>query len=69
MIKKLFITFVLSFFVTTNLFSAGSGGDGGSSSIKTDYDKAVSFINSAKKYEKKEKKKKLLKISKKHKNY
>ena len=65
MIKKLFITFVLSFFITTNLFSAGSGGDGGSSSIKTDYDKAVSFINSAKKYEKKGKEKKAIKNFKK----
>ena len=58
MIKKIFITLLLSFFVTFNVFSAGSS-DSGSSKTKTDYDKAVSLINSAKKFEKREKKKKL----------
>tara|TARA_Y100000389_G_scaffold129557_1_gene127032 strand:- start:1503 stop:1994 length:492 start_codon:yes stop_codon:yes gene_type:complete len=52
MIKKLFITLLLFFFVTTNVFSAGSS-DSGSSKTKTNYDKAVSHINLAKKYEKK----------------
>ena len=52
MIKKLFITLLLFFFVTTNVFSAGSS-DSGSSKTKTNYDKAVAHINLAKKYEKK----------------
>ena len=52
MIKKILLTSILSFFLTVNCFSAGS------SSIDTDntesnYDKAVSHINFAKKYEKK----------------
>ena len=57
MIKKLFIVLLLSFFLTTSVFSAGSS-DSGSSKIKTAYDKAVSFVNSAKKFEKKGKEKK-----------
>jgi tetratricopeptide (TPR) repeat protein len=52
MIKKLFITLLLFFFATTNVFSAGSS-DSGSSKTKTNYDKAVAHINLAKKYEKK----------------
>ena len=52
MIKKIFITFVLSFFLTTNSFSAGSSGSSSSNS-KSDYDKAVTHIKFAKKYEKK----------------
>ena len=50
MIKKLIITSILSFFLTTNVFSAGSS-DSGSSKTKNDYDKAVTHINLAKKYE------------------
>tara|TARA_B100000902_G_C27116871_1_gene816559 strand:- start:398 stop:889 length:492 start_codon:yes stop_codon:yes gene_type:complete len=57
MIKKIFITFVLSFFLTTNSFSAGSSGSSSSNS-KSDYDKAVTHIKFAKKYEKKGKVKK-----------
>lgn len=53
MIKKLLLTSILSFFLLTNVFSAGSS-DSGSSKTKTDYDKAVSHINLAKKYEKDE---------------
>ena len=64
MIKKLFIALLLSFFVTTSVFSAGSS-DSGSSKIKTAYDKAVSLINSAKKFEKKGKEKKAIKNYKK----
>ena len=52
MIKKLLITSFLSFFLITNVFSAGSS-DSGTSKTKSNYDKAVSHINLAKKYEKK----------------
>ena len=64
MIKKLFITLLLSFFLTTNVFSAGST-DSSSGKTKTYYDKAVSLINSAKKFEKKGKEKKAIKNYKK----
>ena len=64
MIKKIFITLLLSFFLTTNVFSAGSS-DSGSGKTKTYYDKAVSLINSAKKFEKKGKEKKAIKNYKK----
>jgi tetratricopeptide (TPR) repeat protein len=50
MIKKIFFTLILSFFLTVNVLAAGSS-DSGSSKVKTDYDKAVSFIDSAKKNE------------------
>ena len=50
MIKKIFFTLILSSFLTVGVLAAGSS-DSGSSKVKTDYDKAVSFINSAKKYE------------------
>jgi len=52
MIKKIIFTSILSFLLTVNVFSAGSS-DTGSSKTKTNYDKAVSHINLAKKYEKK----------------
>ena len=52
MIKKIFFTLILSCFLTANVFSAGSS-DSGSSKTKTNYDKAVSHIKLAKKYEKK----------------
>ena len=60
MTKNLLITLFLSFLLTTNVFSAGSS-DSSSSKTKTDYDKAVSFVNSAKKFEKKGKEKKAVK--------
>ena len=60
MTKNLIITLFLSFLLTTNVFSAGSS-DSSSSKTKTDYDKAVSFVNSAKKFEKKGKEKKAVK--------
>ena len=64
MTKKLFLTLLLSLYITSSAYSAGSsGGDGGSGKTKSYYDKAVSHINSAKKYEKKEK------INKAKKNY
>ena len=52
MIKKIFLT--LSFFtiLLTNSYSAGSSDDS-SSKVKSNYDKAVTIIKSAKKYEKK----------------
>ena len=50
MIKKIFFTLILSFFLTANLLAAGSSD---SVSSKTNYDKAVSHIKVAKKYEKK----------------
>ena len=57
MIKKILISLFLSFFITANVFSAGSS-DSSSSKTKTNYDKAVSFVKSAKKFEKKGKEKK-----------
>ena len=56
MIKNFFITSIIYIFFITSSFSAGSsssGGDGGS--MKSNYEKAVSYIKSAKKLEKKEK--------------
>ena len=53
-IKKLFFTLVLSSFLTVSALSAGSSSDdSGSSKTKTDYNKAVTHIKLAKKYEKK----------------
>ena len=57
MIKRILIGLFLSFFITANVFSAGSS-DSSSSKTKTNYDKAVSFVKSAKKFEKKGKEKK-----------
>jgi tetratricopeptide (TPR) repeat protein len=51
--KKIFVTLSIIFFITTNVIAAGSSGDGGSTTKKTNYEKAVAHINSAKKYEKK----------------
>ena len=51
--KKIILTLSIAFFITTNVFAAGSSSSG-SSSKKTNYDKAVVHcIKSAKKYEKK----------------
>ena len=60
MIKKIFL--VLSFFtiLLTNSYSAGSSNDS-SSKVKSNYDKAVTIIKSAKKYEKKGKNEKAIK--------
>ena len=52
MIKKIFLVSILSFFFATTSFSAGSSSSD-SGKTKTDYDKAVSHIELAKKYEKK----------------
>ena len=64
MIKKLLTTLILSFFLVTNGFSAGSS-DSGSSKTRTQYDMAVSHINAAKKFEKDKKLKKAKKRFKK----
>ena len=53
MINKIFTATIICLFCSLNAFSAGSGGDGGSSKTKTNYEKAVSYIKSAKKLEKK----------------
>ena len=52
MIKKILTITFICLFYSVYAFSAGSGGDGGSSKPKTNYEKAVSYIKSAKKYEK-----------------
>ena len=54
MIKNFFVTSIIYIFLVTNSFSAGSSssdGDGGA--MKSSYEKAVSYIKSAKKLEKK----------------
>ena len=62
MIKSSILYFFFTILLTANSFSAGSsssGGDGGS--MKSNYEKAVSYIKKAKKFEKKEKLKKATK--------
>ena len=49
--KKIIILFILTIF-STNSFAAGSDSNG-TSKVKSNYDKAVTLIKSAKKYEKK----------------
>ena len=62
MIKKIFILIIFTTSFFTNVYGAGSSsGDGNSGSSNSNYDKAVSLINSAKKYEKKDKKEKAIK--------
>tara|TARA_B110001452_G_C15025394_1_gene358380 strand:- start:136 stop:627 length:492 start_codon:yes stop_codon:yes gene_type:complete len=51
MIKKLLFILTTYLILTVNVFAAGSS-DSESSKTKTDYDRAVSHINVAKKYEK-----------------
>jgi tetratricopeptide (TPR) repeat protein len=57
--KKIILSLFISLFITTNVFAAGSsssgssGNDGGSSATKTNYEKAILLVKSAKKYEKK----------------
>ena len=53
MIKNILITFFLITVLSSNSYSAGSGSDDNSSKVKSNYDKAVTLIKSAKKYEKK----------------
>ena len=62
LIKKIFILIIFTTSFFTNANSAGSGsGDGDSDSSNSNYNKAVSLVNSAKKYEKKDKKEKATK--------
>tara|TARA_B100001121_G_scaffold33499_1_gene28169 strand:+ start:103 stop:597 length:495 start_codon:yes stop_codon:yes gene_type:complete len=53
MIKKFFISTIVFFLLTGNSFSAGSSGSSGDGAMKSDYEKAVNYIKSAKKLEKK----------------
>ena len=57
MIKKILISLVITIFLISNSFAAGSS-DSGSSKTKTQYDMAVSHINAAKKFEENNKLKK-----------
>ena len=50
MIKKTFLTLLTLILLSNNSYSAGSSNDGGG---KSNYDKAVTLIKAAKKYEKK----------------
>ena len=54
MIKKLLISLLVSVFLISNSFAAGSS-DSGSSKTKTQYDMAVTHIKAAKNFEKKDK--------------
>ena len=54
MIKKTIYTFLFVFLMSTNSYSAGTDSDS-KSKVKSNYDKAVTLIKSAKKYEKKNK--------------
>tara|TARA_A100001015_G_scaffold280940_1_gene343676 strand:+ start:371 stop:892 length:522 start_codon:yes stop_codon:yes gene_type:complete len=62
MFKKFIIFIITCFFLTANVFAAGSGGgesggsgegEGGSAKIKTNFDKAVYHIKKGKKFESK----------------
>ena len=52
MIKRIFATLLFVLF-TSNAISAGSSSDTTTKKVKTNYDKAVAHVKSAKKYEKK----------------
>ena len=54
MIKKFLISIIVSIFLVTNSFAAGSS-DSDSSKTETKYDMAVTHINAAKNFEKKDK--------------
>tara|TARA_A100000164_G_scaffold217911_1_gene193302 strand:- start:609 stop:1100 length:492 start_codon:yes stop_codon:yes gene_type:complete len=53
MFKKTLVTIITYLFLIVNVFAAGSEGDGASSKVKTNYEKAVAHIKIAKKHEKK----------------
>jgi tetratricopeptide (TPR) repeat protein len=55
--KNIFFTFLILILLSKNTYSAGTSTDS-SSKVKSNYDKAVTLIKSAKKYEKKSKTKK-----------
>ena len=70
MFKKYFVILCTLILFSTNLLAAGSSNAGsehgdGSNEVKSDYDKAVTLIKFAKKYEKKGKNKKAIKRYKK----
>ena len=65
MIKKYLITFFLITLFSVHSNAAGTSGDSSSTKIKSNYDKAVTLIKSAKKYEKKGKTEKAIKRYKK----
>jgi hypothetical protein len=50
-IKKTFFTLLVLVLLSTNSYSAGTDS---TAKVKSDYDKAVTIIKAAKKYEKKE---------------
>ena len=52
--KNIFFTFLILILLSTNSYSAGTSNES-SSKVKSNYDKAVVIIKSAKKYEKKDK--------------
>tara|TARA_Y100000741_G_scaffold312532_1_gene257093 strand:+ start:400 stop:891 length:492 start_codon:yes stop_codon:yes gene_type:complete len=60
MLKKYLITFCVFVLMTINTNAAGTS-DSDASKVKSDYDKAVTIIKSAKKYEKKGKTEKAIK--------
>ena len=56
MIKSSLLTILFAILLTTGSFSAGSSSSGGdSASMKSNYEKAVSYVKKAKVFEKKEK--------------
>ena len=57
MMKNIFLTSFILIMLSTKSYSAGTSSDS-SSKIKSNYDKAITLIKSAKKYEKKNKTKK-----------
>ena len=61
MIKKYLITFFLIMLFSVQSNAAGTSNDSSSSKVKSNYDKAVVLIKSAKKYEKKGKTEKAIK--------
>ena len=58
--KNIFLTFFILIILSTKSYSAGTSSDS-SSKVKSNYDKAVTLIKSAKKYEKKGKTDKAIK--------
>ena len=53
MFKKFFVSSVIYLLLVSNSFSAGSSGGDAGGSMKSNYEKAVTYIKSAKKLEKK----------------
>ena len=68
MLKKILITSFVYSILTISVFSAGSSGGNSATEKKSNYDKAVTLVKAAKKYEKKGKLEKANKNYKKAKN-